>query len=680
MNRARRALFLLPAPILALVIVGPASWAGQGRGPLATSAARSDRRAIVLIEDRVSFEELMAVPQFRALARAGGAALMTTKTGAGDRTRSSYLTIENGALTPANSPLRTLTSTLRSAGLTTCLDRESPLPLVEHDPRSVLATQECVGTRPCPQIGICPSFPAPGLTVAADSDTLRADEEARSGRPVDARSERADALRFDGRALSEILQGDQFPTLVMVVSPSTSLDMDRVGDQVTPLVMAEGRGDRLLSARGPMHALTSQTTRTDGVVANVDVAPTILRWFGVPVPSSMDGDPMTFTDAPAPFALHRLHLEQRRTRLPVALGEVAFIAAAGIVAIVALLVIGLRGGISPVTARAMRFLTVAASAFLLVILGGGLLPHMTYGWIVPYMGLATGGLAALALAVPWPGRFAPFAFLGAVGLAFVVLDALFGGNAFRVPLYGNTIFDGARFYGISNTFITLVLASALFLAHGLGRRAGVAVLFAAGLFMGFPRLGINIGGGITLFAAAGIWWAITAGRRATARPVVWGAVVTAVVTVAGLAIVLVANRYLPGAATHATRFVQRATGNAGYDWHTLSRRLSVGFSQFGHVPAAYIPIVGLPIVLALVLWGPAPIGRSLERTPRWRDATITLILAAVVAYFANDTGVAAAAPAFLYAVAMVAYPVFEDQVRASRPSLSDAHRPLEPVR
>src|SRR5207237_4045997 len=139
----------------------------------------------------------------------------------------------------------------------------------------------------------------------------------------------------------------------------------------------------------PMHALTSETTRTDGVVANVDVAPTILRWFGVPVPSSMDGDPITFSNGPAPFALHRLHLEQRRTRLPVALGEVAFIAAAGLVAIVALLVIGLRGGISPVTARAMRFLTVAASAFLLVILGGGLLPHMTYGWIVPYMGLAT---------------------------------------------------------------------------------------------------------------------------------------------------------------------------------------------------------------------------------------------------------------------------------------------------
>src|SRR5439155_3448246 len=144
------------------------------------------------------------------------------------------------------SRLRTLTVTLRSARLTTCLDRESPLPLTESDPRSVLATEECIGSRPCPRTRSCIAFPDADLMISADSDALRADEEARAGRTVDARRARADALRFDGRALAEILRGDQFPTLVMIVAPSASLEMDRIGDQVTPLEMAEGRGDQLL--------------------------------------------------------------------------------------------------------------------------------------------------------------------------------------------------------------------------------------------------------------------------------------------------------------------------------------------------------------------------------------------------------------------------------------------------
>jgi ABC-type Co2+ transport system permease subunit len=40
----------------------------------------------------------------------------------------------------------------------------------------------------------------------------------------------------------------------------------------------------------------------------------------------------------------------------------------------------------------------------------------------------------------------------------------------------------------------------------------------------------------------------------------------------------------------------------------------------------------------------------------WRDLIVALCLASVVAYFVNDTGVAAAAPAFLYAMAALTFP------------------------
>ena len=74
----------------------------------------------------------------------------------------------------------------------------------------------------------------------------------------------------------------------------------------------------------------------------------------------------------------------------------------------------------------------------------------------------------------------PFRFLGAAGLAFVVLDALLGWRGARIPLLGGTMFDGVRFYGLPNSFIALLLASAMFVAAGMGSFGGFLLLLASG--------------------------------------------------------------------------------------------------------------------------------------------------------------------------------------------------------
>jgi hypothetical protein len=40
----------------------------------------------------------------------------------------------------------------------------------------------------------------------------------------------------------------------------------------------------------------------------------------------------------------------------------------------------------------------------------------------------------------------------------------------------------------------------------------------------------------------------------------------------------------------------------------------------------------------------------------WREVLIVLVIAAAVGFLVNDTGMAAAAPSFLYAIAVLAYP------------------------
>ena len=81
-------------PLLALST--SAVW--QPAMPAAAQAGRPeiDKQVLVFLVDRVSFEELLAVPEITALARAGGAALMSPRTVPGDRGPGAYLTLGTG--------------------------------------------------------------------------------------------------------------------------------------------------------------------------------------------------------------------------------------------------------------------------------------------------------------------------------------------------------------------------------------------------------------------------------------------------------------------------------------------------------------------------------------------------------------------------------------------------------
>ena len=78
----------------------------------------------------------------------------------------------------------------------------------------------------------------------------------------------------------------------------------------------------------------------------------------------------------------------------------------------------------------------------------------------------------------------------------------------------------------------------------------------------------------------------------------------------------------------------------------------------GH-PYAYVPLAGLIAILVIAVARPSgAIGRGIAIAPAWPAALIALTVASLVAFIANDTGVSAAAPGFLYAMAALCYPVF----------------------
>lgn len=442
--------------------------------------------------------------------------------------------------------------------------------------------------------------------------------------------------------------------VVMLVSRSPSVEGARAGDELGVIEMATGTGtqisDALSSGAGGVSApaLTSDSTRRDGVVTTSDIAVTIANLTNTPVPSSVTGAVIHPTDAPVPFDLYQRYRDQRRLTVPIGVAAGIYAAIAGIFA----LVIGFKG-----TAASERLRRMAAwSAISIVPLGlalleVGRLPRLTYGVVTPFLvGSTVLGASATVLLARRRGVIPAVVWLGAAVLAVLTVEAATGWPGAVTPLLGGSQLDGGRFFGVPNAFIGLVLGSAVFVALGLRRVwAGAALLLAAGLVVGSPWFGSDLGGAIMLCAAAGLWWG-TRSHAHLARTVL----VTGAAALLGAVLVVLTQRYLASSPTHITHFAE-GSGHTGGIVGTAAERLRIGVKLLVTHPFALLPVVGVPVALWAVLRPGPNLRPLLQEEPAFRAALITILWGSVIAYAVNDTGASALGLGFASAVAAMLF-------------------------
>jgi hypothetical protein len=255
---------------------------------------------------------------------------------------------------------------------------------------------------------------------------------------------------------------------------------------------------------GGAHELSSHTTNQRGLIAAVDLAPTILDYLGAPVPADMRGERIE-TDGP----LHGASLRSLERRLHVVGGR-RLKALGCLLGAWALLLLGAlvapREGRVAARAWALRVGGLAVLwAPVAVLIGAALEPSAG----VEY---ATIALACLLLAaatdglVPWPR--APLA-PALVSILALVLDALAGTQLLMRSLLGPNPILGARFYGFGNelksglaVLVLAAIAAALYPAVRSRRAAVVTGALGALLaaIEGAARLGAGVGGAILVAA------------------------------------------------------------------------------------------------------------------------------------------------------------------------------------
>jgi hypothetical protein len=247
--------------------------------------------------------------------------------------------------------------------------------------------------------------------------------------------------------------------------------------------------------------LTSASTAERGLIAAVDLAPTILTHLGEGgdrLPGAVVGSPIR-AGGPASAPLHTLMGRLREVparRLP---------ALAVLLCAWALLVLAARG--RPMRARAAR----AGAVGVLWAPAVSLVPAAAAPAApVEYAAIAAGALALGAVTdalLPWPrALLAP----ALATVALLAADALLGSELLIRSLAGPDPVGGARFHGIGNELksglAVLVLAACAAAVRGRARSIRSAALFAwAGaalaLLEGSPQLGAGVGGVVIVAAA-----------------------------------------------------------------------------------------------------------------------------------------------------------------------------------
>ncbi|MFL5834555.1 MAG: hypothetical protein ACJ76B_11345 [Solirubrobacterales bacterium] len=379
--------------------------------------------------------------------------------------------------------------------------------------------------------------------------------------------------------------------------------------------------------------LTSASTRMDGYVLSTDIAPTILDYYGLEVPTEMTGQPIRAegsVDAAAVDSLGaRMAVISSRRGPVVALNVVAWLLA--LVLVIALS----RGRLARPAVRVAGLAVVYLP--LVLLLGAALEP-----------GESAERLLALALAPLLAGLtllllrgYAALAVAAAATVLAYAADVIVGSPLTSLSLLGPNPGLGVRFYGIGNELEAL-LAVLVVAGTGAGltafgsrapRRLAIAFLIiglSAAVVFAAGRFGADVGAAIVFPVGAAVAAVAVAGRGR--RPLLLAGVAAPVAVLALMALIDLVS----GANAHLTRSVLDA-GGLGDLADVAQRRLQLSAHSF----ARPVLLAFLPVVIAIAAFAYLRrdrLGAWLAPVPALRAGLLGALAATVVGTLANDSG------------------------------------------
>ena len=477
------------------------------------------------------------------------------------------------------------------------------------------------------------------VVLVEGSDLVRADVSGRFASAAQAETLRDQALRRTDALVGQLLDRvDLTRDLVIVVAPSTHADDDSLS---------------VAAVAGPGFApglLRSTTTQADGFVNLTDVAPTVLRAYGIDRPDAMEGrriESVPNADSVATRAARLANVNRdglfRDGLIGASMGVVLGVAC-GLGLFVVLLDRFPRF-------RFVRGLVVFAAVWELAFLGtvylAGPLHFARHGGAPAHWAFVLGlafVLAALTLLV---ARRQPVdAILVALGatVALHLADLVTGAHLEWNTVFGYSPTIGIRFVGEGNmTFALLGAAASLFaglLAWRVptrrGRQIAIGLLAVTVVVMGAPFWGNDFGGAISAAPGFALLAWLLLGHKVRWRTI-WVLVVVSVG--AAVAVGLLDLLRPPESRTHVGKFFEKVFSDFSGATLVIRRKLHENLGVLTHSLLAGCLLVALAMVLWLWFARPRSLRVLVDRITTATAVGLALAVVAVLGFALNDSGI-----------------------------------------
>ncbi len=238
----------------------------------------------------------------------------------------------------------------------------------------------------------------------------------------------------------------------------------------------------------------------------------------------------------------------------------------------------------------------------------------------------------------------------------VVGDALLNGYYECKSFLGYSLVTGARYYGIGNEYMGVLLGSAIvglsLLFPSLKRRRVIIWLatLAIGLVLIHPNFGADVGGGITALMGLGIANYLWLKQPIRIREITRLSLLTLATLVLTGIWDFYANRE---SMSHLGQLLLAISNNGLIAFSSMAiRKLSLNLRLISSAPLSLVLIVILSAIPVFYRFPPAPLKKLMEKHPEAMAGLTGLAITALIGFLANDSGIVSAAMIFMFGIGL----------------------------
>lgn len=431
--------------------------------------------------------------------------------------------------------------------------------------------------------------------------------------------------------LEKLVESRKEDTILVILSPYPSRKLAEKGSWLTPIIQV-GLSDGLLF---------SGTTRWPGLITNMDVAPSILEILHIEHNQPFIGRHTSIVheensgEKLVKMQDKILAVSEKRgfvLRLIIIIQVILYAAV--------LLVIILRKSLFRIE---YKLLSMFLEVFLFLPLA--MLLWSKLKWVVALLFLL------LLFSQFWSASLFKIATIGIITCFAIVVDLLTGSWLMRYSYLGYDPLGGARFYGLGNEFMGVLIGASIISFAILGEKINIDKkwklllgLFFFGIILiatGAPALGTNVGGAITAVFGFGITLLLFRGKKIT-----WSSVLI-LILIMGLVLgtLMIIDHQNPGEEqSHIGQTVAllRRDGIKALQM-IIVRKLAMNLKLMRHSLWSRALLVALVSMGASFIWPSKFIAWLKQNHPLVAKGLIGVVIGSLTAFIFNDSGVVAAA-------------------------------------